>query len=162
MTQLSNEQWPRGPDDGVINQRSAFRTGVPRTKSIRNKSAPFFATVMIPQTASNNLSVKRPGPEVIFRKSIREMTNDRTHILEARDLCLAAEKGNQMSEEINMDNERSAVTSCEGDKQAIPVSSLTSKNLSAALALAEAGCEFFRRSQFVIGRQEDGQNGPPL
>ena len=55
MSQLNNEQWQRGFDDGIINPRSsrsdidAFRTGVSRAKAARNQSAPFFAAVTIPQ-----------------------------------------------------------------------------------------------------------------
>ena len=115
---------------------------------------------MISPNGQQQSLCEETGPEVIFRKSIREMTNDPTHILEARDLCLAAEKDNQMAEEINIDNERSAVTSCEGDKQAIPISSLTSENLSAALALAKAGLRVFPAKP-VFNRKTGRWTKPP-
>ena len=54
MSQLSDEQWQRGFDEGIINPRSsrsdidAFRTGSLELKAARIQSVPFFAAVTIP------------------------------------------------------------------------------------------------------------------
>ena len=93
MSQLNDEQWQRGFDEGIINPRSsrsdidAFRTGVSRTKAARIQSVPFFAAVTIPQKVRDQdkeqfraafISLcEEAGFEAVFPDNPRSRENDK-------------------------------------------------------------------------------------